>query len=617
MKLIHTFSQRFFIGFLCVAALYAYSQEAVRYTGAVLSNVDYHHGQLKPVVGVHNTQVMRANREHPEKAEGTGWTYNHAPMLAYWNDTFYLQYLSNPEGEHMPPGQTLLTTSKDGIVWSKPVVIFQPYKIPDGHTKEGYPGVAKDLFAVMHQRMGFYVSKKKRLLTLAYYGIAMDSGDDPNDGKGIGRVVREVLPDGNFGPVYFIRYNSSWDQKKSVYPFYITSKDKGFIEACNELLADPLMMMQWVEEADRNDPLIPLKKEYKAFSYYHLSGNRVVGLWKHALTSISMDGGKTWPDAAVRAPGFVNSNAKIWGQRTSNGKYATIYNPSEYRWPLAMSTSDDGLNYKDLLLVHGEISPRRYSGHEKSYGPQYVRGILEGHGTPPGSNIWVTYSMNKEDIWISSIPVPVTSTVGDHINDVFAQMPEGKELDQWNTCSPLWAPVTIEKMPDGSKTMTLKDSDPYDFAKAERIIPASKKLRVEFGVTAAQDNAGVLHVEFQDGKGSPATRLVFDSTGRVQSKSGAKFRNISKYKAGAQHNFIVDINTETRSYTVQVDGKSAGTFIFYSPAHEIERIVFRTGPPRNFPDPETAANMVYELPRAGEQESFKEYYIAYLKTSKL
>jgi hypothetical protein len=28
-------------------------------------------------------------------------------------------------------------------------------------------------------------------------------------------------------------------------------------------------------------------------------------------------------------------------------------------------------------------------------------------GTPPGGNMWVTYSMNKEDIWISKIPVPV------------------------------------------------------------------------------------------------------------------------------------------------------------------------------------------------------------------
>lgn len=113
----------------------ANAQDTVRYTGETLSNVDYHHGQLSPAVGVHNIQVFHANRENPELAGGSNWTYNHAPMLAYWNNTFYLQYLSDPVGEHIPPGQTLLLTSKDGYHWSNPTVIFPPYKIPDGWKK--------------------------------------------------------------------------------------------------------------------------------------------------------------------------------------------------------------------------------------------------------------------------------------------------------------------------------------------------------------------------------------------------------------------------------------------------------------------------------------------------
>jgi hypothetical protein len=49
-------------------------------------------------------------------------------MLAYWNNSFYLEYLSNPVGEHVAPGQTLVQTSKDGYNWSKPVVIFPHIK---------------------------------------------------------------------------------------------------------------------------------------------------------------------------------------------------------------------------------------------------------------------------------------------------------------------------------------------------------------------------------------------------------------------------------------------------------------------------------------------------------
>ena len=35
------------------------------------------------------------------------------------------------------------------------------------------------------------------------------------------------------------------------------------MKACQEILDNPLYMMQWVEEADREDPILPLKKGYK------------------------------------------------------------------------------------------------------------------------------------------------------------------------------------------------------------------------------------------------------------------------------------------------------------------------------------------------------------------
>src|ERR1700749_2689800 len=101
-----------------VSVANAQDSEYVHYTGHTLSNIDYHHGQLVPAVGVHSMQVLRANREHPELAEGSGYTYNHAPMLAYWNNKFYLEYLSDRVGESVPPGQTLLLTSPDGYNWS-------------------------------------------------------------------------------------------------------------------------------------------------------------------------------------------------------------------------------------------------------------------------------------------------------------------------------------------------------------------------------------------------------------------------------------------------------------------------------------------------------------------
>lgn len=593
----------------------AQKQDTVRYTGKTLVNVDYHSGQLAPAIGVHNVQVFRANREHPELAGGIDWTYNHQPMLCYWNNQFYLQWLSNPAGEHVPPGRTLLMTSKDGYHWGQPQIIFPPFKIPDGTTKPGRTEVSKDLYTVNHQRHGFYVSKSKRLLTLAYYGFSLGPHDSPNDGNGIGRAVREIYKDGSLGPIYFIHYNKKWSEKNTPYPFYKRSKDKGFVQACDEILTTPLIVQQWVEESDRDDPLIPLRKQFKAFSYYHLTNGRVVGLWKNALTSISTTEGRTWLYNPTRAPKFVNSNAKIWGQKTSNGKYVTVYNPSEFRWPLAISVSDDGLNYKNLLLVNGEITSMRYGGAYKSYGPQYVRGILEGNGTPPDGNIWVAYSMNKEDIWVAMIPVPVTGKVSHQVDEVFNQMPDGKELNYWNYNSGLWTPVSIEKMSSGTKALSLKDWDPFDYAKAERVIPSSKKITTEFTITPQQNDHGWMDIEFTNEKGNAGVRLSFDSAGEFITKAGYRNKNLMKYKAGETYNVKVELNCDSRFYTVTVNGKKLSPGLFFQPLASIDRVVFRTGRMRRFPNADTPTDQDYDLPNGGAQDQKAVYYISSFRTS--
>lgn len=587
----------------------------VHYTGKTLSNPDYHHGQLSPAMGVHNIQVMRACREFPEFSDGFGWTYNHAPMLAYWNGKFFLEYLSDSVGEHIPPGQTMLLTSTDGYTWSKPDPVFPKYRIPDGTTKEGVDGIARNLTAVYHQRMGFYVSSANRLLVLAYIGISLNSHDSPNDGKGIGRLVREINPDGSFSPVYFIRYNKAWNAENTAYPFYETSRDGGFVTACNELLENPLMMQQWVEEADRDDPLIPLKKQYKALSFYHLPDRRVAGLWKEGLTSVSEDEGRTWL-TPVRAPGIVTSNAKIWGQRTSDGKYATVYNPSDFRWPLAVSVSRDGLEYTNLLLVNGEITTMRYGGNYKSYGPQYVRGILEGNGLPPDGNMWITYSMNKEDIWVSRIRVPIESRAVTHVNDDFSSLPDGKELDLWNLYSPLRAKTVIGQR-NGKKILELHDNDEFDYAKAERLFPPSGKTEVEFSVTASRNDCGFLHVELQDHKGTAAIRLVFDIDGLLKMKAGYRMRNITAYQPGTEYRIRITATAANRFYTVYVNDLEGRNGLFFAPVASLERFVFRTGNVRRFPDVDTPTDQDYDVQDPGKIIPETIFCIGYVRTREL
>lgn len=584
------------------------AQQRIHYSGTTLSNPSRHDGGLVPAVGVHNIQTMRAWRERPLEADGSGWTYNHQPMLAYWNGRFYMHYLSNPKDEHVPPSRTMLQTSVDGYEWTEPIVLFPEYRVPDGYTKPGRTDKAHNLVAVMHQRVGFHVSRRGLLLATGNYGVALDAKDDPNDGNGIGRVVREIRRDGSLGPIYFIYYNHGFGPHNTGYPYY-TDAPRAVRKACEEILADPRQRMQWVEEADRGDTIVPLQRPYKAYCDYTLPDGRLACLWKHALTSVSDDGGHTWAEPVERARGFVNSNAKIWGQRLCDGTYATVYNPSEYRWPLAISLSGDGLDYRTLNLVCGEVPPMRYGGNYKSYGPQYVRGIQEGNGTPPDSCLWLAYSMNKEDIWVARIPVPVQIQAHAHADDDFACYGSLAALTQWNIYSPLEAPVRLD-----GKWLTLSDCDPFDYAVAERMIPPTRRLRVDFDLRAEQDSHGTLQIEFADGHGNVCSRIDMNSNGTMTLKGGARYKELGRYKSGKIYHMTVILSVADRTAEVLVDGRSRGRRMMFCPVNCIERITLRTGERRTWPTPDTPADFYGTLPGTADTTLSARFSIASLHT---
>lgn len=77
-----------------------------------------------------------------------------------------------------------------------------------------------------------------------------------------------------------------------------------------------------------------------------------------------------------------------------------------------------------MKAVIPEIPPYRYEGHIKNLGVQYMRGIRDYNDTFD-KNVWITYSCNKEDIWISKI----TGITSDNIDKKYSVM------------SPLWGSV--------------------------------------------------------------------------------------------------------------------------------------------------------------------------------
>lgn len=588
------------------------ASEPVRYVGGEIADPTVHDGKLRLAVGVENRQVFRANRTHPEKADGFGWTYNHAPNIAYWNNRFYLHYISGAVDEHAAPVHTMLVTSVDGRHWSKPEVVFPEYKAPAGvKIPDGYKGY------MMHQRMGFYVAKDGRLLVCGFYGHT----ENPFRYGGIGRVVREVYKDGSFGPIYFIRYSSynDWNENNTSYPFFTRSSDAEFVKDCRELLDNKLMTLQWIEEDSGKNDFYPslgaARDSVQATCFYHRKDGKVVALWKMSLCAISTDEGKTFSHP-VKASTLIMSGGKNWGQRTKDGRYAMVYNPiatSEYRYPLIVVTGDDGIIYDNMSVVHGEVPPRRFYGRWKDFGPNYIRGIVEGNGIPPGNDMWLTYSVNKEDIWVSRVPLPVRCAVKGDVHDTFDNLHVDGAVTDWNIYAPQWAPVNVVAFPNNrNKSLELSDSDPYDYAKAVRVFQTGTHAKLQFKVYLKQNNAGLLRIDVNDRYGNRPVRLWFDKTGNLYAQDGNTSRCLQKYLPGKWYNMELDVNaTLNGRFSVKVDGRCLLDNAKLAEAvKSVERLSFCTGHYRNKPD-RTTPNQQPAPPLSGADDPVvtTSYYI--------
>ncbi len=581
--------------------------EPIRYIEGRHINPFTHEAGLQYAIGVENIQTLRVNQTHPELSDGYGWTYNHASNLAYWNGQFYQQYISGEKDEHIAPVQTMLITSKNGKDWSFPKVAFPLYKAPEGvEIPEGLTGY------MMHQRMGFYVAPNGRLLTLAFYGHT----ENPFRENGIGRVVREIYKDGSMGPIYFIRYDSqtNWNESNTAFPFYKKSKDEGFLLACNSLLNNNLMTLQWFEEDNGVDGFYTFNKSKQAFNWYKRKDGKIVGLWKKSFAALSDDGGNTFSDP-VEVNTFVMSGGKMWGQQTEDGKYAISYNPidqTQYRFPLSIATSDDGIIYDNLLLVQGEVPVRRFSGRWKDFGPCYMRGIIDGNGNPPGKDMWMSYSMNKEDIWICRIPIPIKYKVIEDVTDDFENMDLAGHITDWNIHSPKWAKASLIKENNDNQCLQMNDMDPYDYCRAIRVFQEGKVVTASFKVKVIAKDTTQFDIDITDQFGNRPVQISFDADGYIKAAKGATMKNLMTFDTGKWYTFKIVYNTiGLGNYSITIDGEIISESLPAVMAVKLaERISFRTGAYRNLPNRKTP-NETNDPPLKGadEKQNLSSYLI--------
>jgi hypothetical protein len=487
---------------------------------------------LPPVVGVRSYQVFRASKDVPEICDGKGWTYHHHVDMACWKGKLYVAWNSCERDEDVWPSRELYATSDDGANWTSPRELFPQ-------------GVSTCL------RMYFYLASTGRMLVIA--GLRRDTADTDEDTKG-GLIVREILANHELGDVYLLQPDIP-----HAIPHYTTCSDQAFVASCSALLADTVYLeqqdrgrllgdrrMKWHEPAAWPGGKVPGDDEKwvagKAFSFFD-RGNEIVGVSKMGWTTISRDGGRTWDQPCV-PPTLITGKAKVWAQQTEDGRFALAYNPStRQRFPLTIVTSDDGYTFGDMRIVQGELPVQRYAGKFRSIGPQYTRGISKwsDDGSRRDNAIWLVYSMSKEDIWVSRIPLPVK--------------PDATSFDEpWNIYQPKWASVTER---DG--VITLCSRDPYDYATITRVIPEtcgviSLKMRV-------REISRPIEIDLLAKYGSRRLiRARLTETGMLQVEDETQPVSTSRFKIGEW-------------LSIKLDACSCD-----SPVH---RFTIRTGPFRN------------------------------------
>jgi Sialidase-like, CBM domain len=542
------------------------------YDGPRLADKTAPDGGMPLCPGVQNIQISRANRKpSPFFGDTPGYTYQHHQDLAVWKGRLYAVWDMTVKDEDTPPCRLAYATSTDGFNWTGPKNLFPP--------NEGW-----------NLRFYFYRASNDRMLVFAAAPYKTKRMAEKNK---ICILVREITADHQLGKIYTLIQPGPNHP-----PSFEQSEDSGFVAACREACNNkPLLeqqdygillgdrRMKWHDAANwpggKMGGLGHFWTFGKALCFFHRQDGTLVSLCKLGFVSLSKDEGETWSLPVVPAS-LIAGTGKVWAQKTPDGRYAMIYPPKRPgpRFPMVITTSDDGITFRNMRVVHGEVPPVRYVGASKDIGPQYLRGVAEWAGDAfafDKTAIWVVYSMNKEDIWVSRIPVPVQADARNPVHDSFEDMPVGPRIPGWNIYSPLWAPVRIAKETGASNQyLELDDHDPIDYARAARTFPRSNAGDISFRLAAAQADRGRLEIDLLGDKGARPVQLWLDDHGRLQARDGERSVDLGKYKPDQWKDFIIRV--KAGHYTLLCDGKAVlKDAAFAEPSRMVYALSFRTG----------------------------------------
>ena len=359
------------------------------------------------VENVKTTTLLHATPE-------TG-TFNHHPYLTYYQGILFANWDNQARDENTSGQHGVFCYSTDrGKTWCNPRPLFPPLaeNVPASETKGpnrfqtsyGFIEVDGRLYAVTD------VATSLKEKAFRFNEVSR---------KRVGLLARAVHADATLGEIFWL--SETAPEPVPGFPAYPPG-DSTLVAKINAHFNEPGHLPQLVFGPRAHPDSDDGHRMTEPSPAWQLDNGTWVRLYRdagsiHARTRaeveasksrrnyavFSFDDGKTW--TTPTRTNFPDSCARSNAGRLPDGQYYVINNVLPMspkrggRSLLAISVSQEGLEFDRSIVLRFVAPGLRYKGKAKSNGYQYPHSVIVG------KYLWVIYSVNKEDIEVARIPL--------------------------------------------------------------------------------------------------------------------------------------------------------------------------------------------------------------------
>jgi len=354
-----------------------------------------------------NTETHTLYMATPE----TG-TYSHHGHITYYKDVLFATWDNQVNDENGSGQQGLFRRSTDrGKTWTPVEELFPPQdrRVPASEAFIGTRFMTSNGFAV--------IDDKLYALTVVseWTGPAIEEKKRVN----VGRLCRSVDKEGNLGELFWL-HDAPPDPAEG-FPSY-PAGDPDLVAKIYDHIKQPGHELQLDFSISRptSDDNHRVSEPVPSYSLddgtwvrlYRDMGDKDADTQKEKedtksrrlYASFSSDNGETW--TVPTRTGVPDACARSNAGKLPDGQVYIInniipMNPGGLggRSMLTISLSGDGLNFDRVAIIRYISPPIRHKGLEKTIGYQYP------HSVVVGNDLWVIYSVNKEDVEVTRIPL--------------------------------------------------------------------------------------------------------------------------------------------------------------------------------------------------------------------